>query len=200
MKQLLLLISVIFLVVGFGCSKKEADKNKIKEKNFEVPAAANLNNEVVDESKDKIDENLPVDQKSIDQKNLETAELNNKEEKKIENNRDNRDIQKEEKKEKEISVDLTINFGAKQKAFSTNLKENSTVYDLLQKLQQEGKITFRARNYDFGVFVEEIDGVKNSEKEKKYWMFYVNDKLSEVGASAKKLKNKDKVVWKFEKQ
>lgn len=47
-----------------------------------------------------------------------------------------------------------------------------------------------------GDYVVSIDGVK--EDSKHFWALYVNGKQSQVGASDYKLKDGDKVEWKFE--
>ncbi len=52
-------------------------------------------------------------------------------------------------------------------------------------------------NYDFGVFVESIKGVKNGD-EGKYWQYYINGVLGDVAADKKILKKDDRVEWRFE--
>ena len=48
-----------------------------------------------------------------------------------------------------------------------------------------------------GVFVETIDLVKNG-TEGKYWQYFINDKLGEVAADKKTIKEDDKIEWRFE--
>ena len=50
---------------------------------------------------------------------------------------------------------------------------------------------------EMGVFVETIDAVKNG-TEGKYWQYFVNDKLGEVAADKKTIKESDKIEWRFE--
>lgn len=73
----------------------------------------------------------------------------------------------------------------------------STVFSLLEKLSQSEGFVITSKQYDFGVFVESIDGVYNGSGDR-YWQYWVNDKLGEVAADKKDVKTGDKVEWKFE--
>ena len=76
---------------------------------------------------------------------------------------------------------------------------SESVYDLMSQLRQEGKITFKEKNYSgMGKFIEEINGVKNSGE--KNWIYYVNGKKANIGISNYKLINGDIVSWKYESQ
>lgn len=185
MKKIFFLISIlIILFTGFSCSKRKniADINESKQSqtNIEVVKTPTPSLEILEDKKTIIT-STPIPTSQVEQKETKPKNTPKSEEQKI-------------------NVELIINFNPRQISFPFSSALNSSVYDLMQKAQQQGKIQFRAKNYDFGAFIEEINGVKNSQKEKKYWMLYVNDKLSEVGASAKKLKDKDRVMWKYEKQ
>jgi hypothetical protein len=52
-------------------------------------------------------------------------------------------------------------------------------------------------NYDYGVFVESIKGVRNGEKDKS-WFYYVNGILGDVAADKKIMREDDIVEWRFE--
>ncbi|MEW6407644.1 MAG: DUF4430 domain-containing protein [Patescibacteria group bacterium] len=178
------LIIFIILFTGFGCNKKKniTNVNELEQgqTNIEVVKTPTPSLEIL-ENKKTIITPIPIPTVQVEQKETKSENTPKTEEQKI-------------------NVELIINFNPRQISFPFSSVLNSSVYDLMQKAQKEGKINFRAKNYSFGVFIEEINSVKNSEKEKKYWMLYINDKLSEVGASAKKLKDRDRVMWKFEKQ
>jgi hypothetical protein len=51
--------------------------------------------------------------------------------------------------------------------------------------------------YDFGTFVESINGVKGDDKN--FWAFYLNDEKSQTGADQTILQKGDKVEWRYEK-
>ena len=61
-------------------------------------------------------------------------------------------------------------------------------------LQETANIEFK--KYDFGVFVESIDGVKPDTKH--FWKLYVNGKEAQVGADSIATKNGDTIEWKLE--
>jgi len=75
-------------------------------------------------------------------------------------------------------------------------KASTSVYDFMTKLQTEGKIIFKEKNYPgMGKFIEEINGQKNDVKN---WIYYVNDKKANIGISNYQLNPGDVVSWKYE--
>lgn len=82
------------------------------------------------------------------------------------------------------------------KKYESTLPENSNIYEHMDHLQKEGKITFKYKNYPgMGKFIEEINNIKNGEKS---WIYYVNNKKATIGISNYKIKNGDVVSWKLE--
>ena len=78
------------------------------------------------------------------------------------------------------------------------LSQDSTVFSLLERLAQRENFEVESTLYaKMGVFVESIDGVKNGTAGK-YWQYWVNDELPPVASDKKKVKEGDKVEWKFE--
>ena len=81
-------------------------------------------------------------------------------------------------------------------SYGTKIAGPMNVYDFMIQLQNEGKITFQTKNYSgMGEFVEEINGVKNGNKN---WIYYVNEKKAEIGISNYKINPGDVVSWKYE--
>ncbi|MFZ3015460.1 MAG: DUF4430 domain-containing protein [Minisyncoccia bacterium] len=81
--------------------------------------------------------------------------------------------------------------------YTTNISEETSVYDFMDKLRTEGKIYFKDKTYSgMGKFIEEINGIKNGEK---YWIYYVNNKKANIGVSNYKINEGDIVSWKYEK-
>ena len=100
----------------------------------------------------------------------------------------------------EIKVSFGIDFGeGNVKNFSDiQLKENETVFDLLKKLNEEGKLEFSFKDYPgAGVFIESIDGVSNDPKTNLWWQYLVNGQYAQVGASNYQLKDGDSIEWKY---
>lgn len=77
-------------------------------------------------------------------------------------------------------------------------EKETTVYDFMDKLRNEGKINFTEKNYTgIGKFIESINGVKGHGEQN--WIYYVNGKKAQIGVSNYKLKPGDVVSWKYEK-
>ncbi len=85
-------------------------------------------------------------------------------------------------------------------SYPFNIKDgNSNVFSGLLIYSGENGFKVEYNNdYDFGVFIESIKGIKNGD-EGKYWQYYVNGTLGDVAADKKILKNGDIVEWRFEK-
>jgi len=82
--------------------------------------------------------------------------------------------------------------------YTDNITQVETVYDFMEKLRQEGKFTFKTKNYiGMGEFVEEINGIKSDREN--YWIYYVNDKKANIGISNYKINPGNIVSWKYEK-
>ena len=65
----------------------------------------------------------------------------------------------------------------------------------LELLSQHATVVTKSSSY--GPYVDSINGVAGG-TDKKYWAFYVNDKMADIGADAYVTKATDKIVWKFE--
>ena len=79
------------------------------------------------------------------------------------------------------------------------VKDGESVYDFMDRLRSEGKVSFKEKNYSgIGKFIEEINGVRGENG--KYWIYYVNGKKMSLGVSSVKIKTGDVVSWKYEKE
>lgn len=77
-------------------------------------------------------------------------------------------------------------------------KESSTVFDALLDYAKTNDTEVKYNNnYEFGVFIEGIGGIKNGD-DGKYWQYYVNDALGDVAADKKSMGRNDVVEWRFE--
>ena len=73
-----------------------------------------------------------------------------------------------------------------------NGEDGKTAFELLKSRHQ-----VKSKNpLGSGEFVVAIDGIKPSDGY--FWAFYVNDSLSQVGASSYITKTGDKILWKIE--
>jgi hypothetical protein len=71
-------------------------------------------------------------------------------------------------------------------------QEGKTALELLTQ-----KATVITKDSAYGPYVDTINGVQGG-TDGKYWAFYVNDELAQVGADAYQTKSGDKIEWKFE--
>lgn len=80
--------------------------------------------------------------------------------------------------------------------FKYDKTENISVYDFMNKLKDEGQLNFQEKNYvAMGKFIEEINGIKNGEKN---WIYYVNEIKADSGVSNYQIKKGDILSWKYE--
>jgi len=70
--------------------------------------------------------------------------------------------------------------------------EGKTALALLQQ-----KATVVTKDSSYGPYVDSVNGVQGG-TDGKYWAFYVNGTLAQVGADAYTTKAGDKIEWKFE--
>lgn len=73
--------------------------------------------------------------------------------------------------------------------------EGSNVYMALIEASKKGGFEVKSKQYDFGVFVEEINGIKNTKE--KSWIYFVNDVAGDVVADRKNLNPGDIVSWRY---
>lgn len=57
----------------------------------------------------------------------------------------------------------------------------------------------QTKHFSFGDVANSIDGSSGG-TDGRYWIFYVNGKMSEIGAGEYKVKNGDVVIWKLQKE
>ncbi len=99
-----------------------------------------------------------------------------------------------------LKVNVRIESGVKKTNYigSISVPQGSSVFDALATLQKKKQITLTSQSYgSLGKLVESINGVKNGKG--KYWKFWVNNAFSRVGASTYLLKDKDNVLWRYDK-
>lgn len=108
----------------------------------------------------------------------------------------NQKAENDEQKADIIKAKLSIAFLDETHTYEFESDEIKTAFDLLLLAKKNDKITLETKQYDFGVFVESIDGVANSADF--VWIYYVNNQSANVGADSHQLKNGDVVEWRYE--
>jgi hypothetical protein len=97
----------------------------------------------------------------------------------------------------ENNLELIINFGDNNiKSYNTKTGLEATAFSILKEALEKDKITIETIQYDFGVFVKKIGEFESTAK--KSWIYYVNGESGQIAADQMKLKNGDRVEWKYE--
>ena len=84
-----------------------------------------------------------------------------------------------------------------RKEYAYKIDDKSTVFELMKKISAKKQINFEYQESNAGVFVSGINDIKNNVADNTFWMLYVNNALSPVGASDYKLSAGDVVEWKY---
>lgn len=83
--------------------------------------------------------------------------------------------------------------------YKAELTAGSSALDLMEYARQSGQFSFEGREYPgIGFFVDEVAGIKQDPRERKYWIYYINGKKATVGVSSYKLQEGDVISWKYE--
>ena len=81
--------------------------------------------------------------------------------------------------------------------YQSQIEGEISIADFMEKLKNEGKISFVEKNYiGMGKFIESINEIKNGEQN---WIYYVNGQKANIGISNYKINQGDIVSWKYEK-
>ena len=99
-------------------------------------------------------------------------------------------------KTKEENKNKTIFFKTENLEFEYQDLKAISVYQFMEKLKNEGKLTFKSKNYiGMGEFIQEINNIKNGEKN---WIYYINKEKANIGVSNYQINKGDMVSWKYE--
>lgn len=91
----------------------------------------------------------------------------------------------------EIFTDITISLDNGKDIVTEKkiaIKDGDILMDVL-------KDNFTIETSPDGSFITSIEGIEANDKEKKAWMYFVNDEMATVGAKEYKLNSNDKVVF-----
>jgi len=73
----------------------------------------------------------------------------------------------------------------------TATEDGQNAFELLK---ENAEVEYQ--QYDFGVFVESINGINGDDKH--FWAVYLNDQQAQVGAEQIILQKDDRIEWKYE--
>lgn len=93
------------------------------------------------------------------------------------------------------SVYVTIDTGTSIATVS-GVRANN-VYDALVKAAKENKLDIKTKQYDFGIFIEQIGAFTNTKE--KSWIYFVNGESGTMAADKKSITNNDSIEWRYMK-
>lgn len=96
-----------------------------------------------------------------------------------------------------MKIILDFGNGAASQTYTLQEPGATTALGALRQLASENNFPVQVKESDFGVLVEAIAGVENSQEQ--FWMYYVNGQLAQTAADQYQLKAGDLVEWKYEK-
>ena len=96
-----------------------------------------------------------------------------------------------------ISIEPTA-FASDATIYTIPVLSNTTVLEAMRALATLSNFSFSGNDFTgLGLFVDEINGLKNASGY--YWTLFVNDELSQAGASSAKVVPGDIVEWRYQK-
>lgn len=93
-------------------------------------------------------------------------------------------------------VTVSIDFGNEETISDKVLmRKPSTVYNALLILAETENLEVKTKQYDFGVFVESINGLESGNE--KAWIYFVNGKSGTIAADKQEVIDSDIIEWKY---
>ncbi|MFH1291641.1 MAG: DUF4430 domain-containing protein [bacterium] len=100
---------------------------------------------------------------------------------------------------KEIKQSFSLDLYVQDQKYQINIATGTSVYEAMELLQKQTDFEFIGKDYSsMGFFVQEINGIKNDQKQGKYWIYYINGESAKVGISNYIIKQGDVIKWKYE--
>ena len=85
--------------------------------------------------------------------------------------------------------------------YEVSMKPGSSVYDVMVQARKTSDLSFEGSQFaGLGFFVEEVNGLRQNPKIGKYWLYYINGTIGNVGISMYKVEINDVISWKYEKE
>lgn len=103
----------------------------------------------------------------------------------------------QEVQEQENLIEATL--AVQERAYHVSLPKGSSVHDLMIIAQETSDFQFRGKEFPgLGFLIQEVNGLEQSPRLGKYWIYYINGKKAEVGISVYTVNAHDSIAWKYE--
>lgn len=94
---------------------------------------------------------------------------------------------------------ITATLAVEGRTYQVSLPEGSSAYDFMVKAQETSNFQFGGKEFPgLGFFIQEINGLEQSPRAGKYWIYYINGRKAEVGISAYTVNDHDIILWRYE--
>lgn len=104
-------------------------------------------------------------------------------------------VQESQGQENVIQATLVV----EDRTYAVSLSEGGSAYDLMVKAQETSDFQFRGKEFPgLGFFIQEMNGLEQSPRLGKYWIYYINGTKAEVGISAYTVNLHDIISWRYE--
>ncbi len=97
-----------------------------------------------------------------------------------------------------IKVFLNIFDGIKESSFSVKVDKGSSLYDVMEKLRKEDKLTYEITNYTDGESIDTINGKDIDKTKKLYWNLYIDGNKSDLKVKEVKVNKNSTYRWVYE--
>ena len=85
--------------------------------------------------------------------------------------------------------------------YEVSVKPGSSVYNVMVQARKISDLSFEGSQFGgLGFFVEEVNGLRQNPKIGKYWIYYINSIMGNVGISVYKVEINDVISWRYEKE
>ncbi len=140
----------------------------------------------------------PKTRNFINSGKLADADDNDRNNKSILPESNNRQLTSNPAPEVKHYVDLSINWGNAAGGYQVEIQGNETVFSILLKASQQNSFTFLYTDWgDMGIFIDQIGNLKNSDDWSNYWQYWINGQYAQVSCSAQPVSNGDFIEWKY---
>ncbi|MDP4007321.1 MAG: DUF4430 domain-containing protein, partial [bacterium] len=83
--------------------------------------------------------------------------------------------------------------------YEVEVEAGSSAYDAMETLQKASDLNFKGKEFPgLGFLVEEINGLRQSNGERKYWIYSINGEKAKIGVSQYIIQPYDIITWSYE--
>lgn len=105
----------------------------------------------------------------------------------------------QQNQDKVLEYQVKIEFKADQvhQSYIKKYQKTQSIFEIMQNLKDQNQVDFNYTGKDDMIFINEILGLKNegSGKNKKNWLYFINNQLAEKGVSQILINKNTFILW-----